>query len=1079
MMTKKKKIATSAKAKASVLPALICPPDAAGRSLTMRLLGYLCRMLVVFAAVNGVTSLVTSAFKLSEAGATFLPVLLAVLILAVVCYRWYTAAIGSTAIFGVLLWHLLQQDDALTYIDHVVTVVYNAIMRRLYSLGYYSYISRVIKLPITEFEQEELLADGVVALCWLFALLFVPFLIRRIRIVVPLIVSVATLMSIFTFNIPVSNWAVTSVIAGFAAILIMYAYQCLYDKKNNALVREKHALFVDDRPEVPERLRAQAEQREQEKESRAERRERRRERRATGLVTVEDELNDYLDLSSNRRSQKQPALSPEEEERKRERAQLAAVRKYDRIGADARLAMGGFAGFAMLLLSFILLFFPTVTVQGAFNTIESIDRRMNYYREYVTAVLRGDDPVMEMYAYGEEEQNFEPHDTTAETQVFQNLNLMRIYSQFDNNLYMQGWLGVDYIDGAWHTANDDYLAQWRDLYDVQDMPSELTFERFCKLFMPAEIVEEELYEKYYSYEEYGFVAYVANVLRLRSIGTELYLPRVTSEAHGVLEYRSLNKHLLPYANFFDGVMVGSQFDEQRADYSALVYAPMQLDDEWYHNVAALIAAYNNSEKEIARYNSFKNKRAFKSSYTGTFDPSGNSIARSYVEDGDKVYRAMIDRFFEEANAYSDFVYNTYTSKADSEIIRALAQEILTGSYPDECYADSYIDEETGKRVRGELLPGAQPYQLSEASLRDALEASTYEQRHLLTMAVINRLVDDCTYTLTITKEGDPTLCGVENFLTVTKEGYCVQFASAAALLLRELDIPVRYVEGYICNEYTRRVYADDDLGRFVGDVQDNDKHAWIEVWYDGIGWIVYETTPAYYVDLYGKKSTSAEIMGPVITTPDDTPDKPDDDPSILPPVPPVDIPGGNGEEIPFNWEALIKGILLTLAVLLVLITVIVLIVRFLRKAKRAQEAREQLAKDTIARAEHVFDTEEHRAEVAAKLVRQTLELLALYGTAPEKGELREAYAKRISFAYEDTFGYPMEYADGAMADKEIVSKICIGDILEAVAAEEFGYGMPADAMADLAQFYLTLITQKRKRLPVGKRLYLHYFKRVI
>jgi hypothetical protein len=171
--------------------------------------------------------------------------------------------------------------------------------------------------------------------------------------------------------------------------------------------------------------------------------------------------------------------------------------------------------------------------------------------------------------------------------------------------------------------------------------------------------------------------------------------------------------------------------------------------------------------------------------------------------------------------------------------------------------------------------------------------------------------------------------------------------------------------------------------------------------------------------------------------------------------------------------------LLTLAVLAVMITVAVLIARFLRRAKRAQDAREQLANDILARAQHVFDTEEHRAAAAAKMVRQTLELLALYGTAPEKGELREDYAKRISFAYEDTFGYPMEYADGATADKEIVSKICIGDILEAVAAEEFGYGMSAAGMAALADFYLTLNTQKRKRLPVGRRLYLHYFKRVI
>ncbi|MBQ8719218.1 MAG: hypothetical protein IJY66_08130, partial [Clostridia bacterium] len=56
--------------------ALICPPDAAGRSLKMRLLGYLCRVPVIFCAVAGLGTLINSAFQISTDGTAVLPALL-------------------------------------------------------------------------------------------------------------------------------------------------------------------------------------------------------------------------------------------------------------------------------------------------------------------------------------------------------------------------------------------------------------------------------------------------------------------------------------------------------------------------------------------------------------------------------------------------------------------------------------------------------------------------------------------------------------------------------------------------------------------------------------------------------------------------------------------------------------------------------------------------------------------------------------------------------------------------------------------------------------------------------------------
>lgn len=76
------------------------------------------------------------------------------------------------------------------------------------------------------------------------------------------------------------------------------------------------------------------------------------------------------------------------------------------------------------------------------------------------------------------------------------------------------------------------------------------------------------------------------------------------------------------------------------------------------------------------------------------------------------------------------------------------------------------------------------------------------------------------------------------FLNESRRGYCMHFASAAALLLREMGIPARYVSGYV----TRTVVP----GRV--DVADRSAHAWVEVYLDGYGWYPVEVTPGYQGD---------------------------------------------------------------------------------------------------------------------------------------------------------------------------------------------------------------------------------------
>jgi transglutaminase-like putative cysteine protease len=73
-----------------------------------------------------------------------------------------------------------------------------------------------------------------------------------------------------------------------------------------------------------------------------------------------------------------------------------------------------------------------------------------------------------------------------------------------------------------------------------------------------------------------------------------------------------------------------------------------------------------------------------------------------------------------------------------------------------------------------------------------------------------------------------------DFLLHDHTGYCQHFAGAAALLLRLAGVPTRVVAGFA----TGVAHGD---GRY--DVRDLDAHDWIEVYFQGYGWVAFNPTP--------------------------------------------------------------------------------------------------------------------------------------------------------------------------------------------------------------------------------------------
>jgi hypothetical protein len=78
---------------------------------------------------------------------------------------------------------------------------------------------------------------------------------------------------------------------------------------------------------------------------------------------------------------------------------------------------------------------------------------------------------------------------------------------------------------------------------------------------------------------------------------------------------------------------------------------------------------------------------------------------------------------------------------------------------------------------------------------------------------------------------------VAQFLKV-KSGYCVHFASAFALMARELGMTSRIVIGFLPGNSTDQTIG----GSTVYSVRSSQLHAWPEVYFSGIGWIGFEPT---------------------------------------------------------------------------------------------------------------------------------------------------------------------------------------------------------------------------------------------
>lgn len=81
---------------------------------------------------------------------------------------------------------------------------------------------------------------------------------------------------------------------------------------------------------------------------------------------------------------------------------------------------------------------------------------------------------------------------------------------------------------------------------------------------------------------------------------------------------------------------------------------------------------------------------------------------------------------------------------------------------------------------------------------------------------------------------------VSFFLFESKVGYCNNFSSAMSVMLRTIGIPTRWVKGF--NQGEVRESDGDDK---VYNIRNSNAHSWVEVYFEGSGWVPFEPTPRF------------------------------------------------------------------------------------------------------------------------------------------------------------------------------------------------------------------------------------------
>lgn len=724
------------------------------------------------------------------------------------------------------------------------------------------------------------------------------------------------------------------------------------------------------------------------------------------------------------------ALKKERREKRKKKRKERAVR---RTAAAKNRAAGGYSGAIAAAVALLALWLPSVLSSKPFPTIDFIERKVEAIRAYTDDVLMGDDVDLssgDLYSsyekFGFETLNFDPREYDGTT-------IFILDSDRQDTVYLKSRTATsfDANSDTWSFPSSEDVVSFRELFGEDFSSDEITTGAYKWLYPTSTAIPRK--GSYLNFSRYGFTVQQIHAMRVNGKSRLMFTPSFMNTDIGVLKRGKTEEARGDYTAYFDGIYTSRYFGGKTDGYSTVSYIynlkRNDISDVFTaeENILNLTAELAEREKQGDKA---ENLAMLYGLYASQFSVSSDLGERYFTSMTDEEKEEFLD-FIETEKEYRAYVQKTYTRSPGDLSIRALAQTIQYDAKSEKSGALS---------------------------------------RHETVMAVINYLCsDDFSYSLT-PKEGSGEYdTALETFLFETKEGYCSHYATAAAVLLRELGVPVRFTEGYIANDWT---VAPGTIwvSRYGCTVLDSDAHTWIEVYYDGIGWIPYEATKTFAEEMYATEDDSQGSSDSSATGEEDSENsntaETDDTngsqnnttppPAVIPPI------GGGGEGV--DAAAVLRQFRTLIIVVVSALTAYFIALAVIKAVKRGAEKATKKRYELVekARNEEVFrDKATDTRSIARRLDDCIFEIFKAVGIGPEKGELLEEFGKRLEKEYRDLSTLDPVY------------------IMNCVQKEEFGHGLRFTELSDLAEYLSDIMVTVYTGLTPMQKFKLRYIRHII
>lgn len=651
-------------------------------------------------------------------------------------------------------------------------------------------------------------------------------------------------------------------------------------------------------------------------------------------------------------------------------------------------ALGGFSGTFAALCALMLLIFPMQT-DTPMADIPAISVPAHAVEKRVSAMITGRNPSPSGIFYSGNSNKLSKN-AGAQPITMTGKKLLSVESAVDIPIYLRAWTGTYYRNDTWYTASQKQISEYREIFGEGFSPELLTYELLFAL--DPELVTLPDGAAFSDHTDFGYITLPIHIKKMGYSADDIILPSYTDQLSGFMKYGTSEPHWHRYSNYCDGIFDSGNFSSVDA-YSVLAFAGTEPTDETARNIGMLVNYYAEQYDIIRSLRKLANEGASEEKIRAEYDKAASQTPYSADPYTHKPVRTTASgkyTFPDESLSYR------YAYKMDGDERRRVNAMIDNLSLYYNYVYENYLGTCEGFRYFEDLALDI----ASDAGIDLRRDSFSFVGRHRIAEAIIEYMSENTEYTLSprTPSPGRTYLNAAETFLFDTEEGYCVQYATSAVMLLRAAGIPARYADGYIAGDFKKSDSA------YISEVTDRNAHAWIEVYYDYYGWVVYEATKPYVIE---REAAAAP------TLPDTLPQSPETrlpPPDTQSPVPDAQKPnvntGSTAHQKNSDSEKEYGGIVNPTAILVTCVILFVcggtIIAATLIRSSRTRHIKRR--DELIELAEHGKITSDRTKEYTENIGDLIMYILKKEGLTPKDSELSRTFARRVDERFEKVLG---------------------------------------------------------------------------